>query len=222
MTWIGAAAYAAWAGARLPTFAELNTATLASSPTNTFYAVGDTVAVTEPGRGPGEAHHLVGNVQVWCDDGPATELLHCLSAVPIDTSSQGHGRYGLDGSPAWQPTSTTATSRTPRAGSSCKLRHLDASIRWHYDVHVRTTLTLDPDVAQLVDEAAHRARTSMKQVINDALRRALSQPPSRREPYHLPVHEATLQPGFDLAGFNRLADELEDEAILATGKRPGS
>ncbi len=87
---------------------------------------------------------------------------------------------------------------------------------------MRTTLTLDPDVAQLVDEAVHRARTSMKQVINDALRRALSQPPSRREPYHLPVHEAALQPGLDLAGFNRLADELEDEAILATGKRPGS
>ena len=106
--------------------------------------------------------------------------------------------------------------------SRARLRHLDAIIRWHYDVHVRTTLTLDPDVAQLVDEAVHRARTSMKQVINDALRRALSQPPSRREPYHLPVHEATLQPGFDLAGFNRLADELEDEAILATGKRPGS
>ena len=106
--------------------------------------------------------------------------------------------------------------------SRARLRHLDAIIRWHYDVHVRTTLTLDPDVAQLVDEAVHRARTSMKQVINDALRRALSQPPSRREPYHLPVHEAALQPGLDLAGFNRLADELEDEAILATGKRPGS
>ena len=87
---------------------------------------------------------------------------------------------------------------------------------------MRTTLTLDPDVAQLVDEAAHRARTSRKQVINDALRRELSPPPSRRQPYRLPVHEATLQPGIDLAGFNRLADELEDEAILATGKRPGS
>jgi hypothetical protein len=73
-----------------------------------------------------------------------------------------------------------------------------------------------------VDEAAHRERTSMKQVINDALRRALSQPPSRREPYRLPVHEAALQPGLDLAGFNRFADELEDEAILAAGKRPGS
>jgi hypothetical protein len=59
-------------------------------------------------------------------------------------------------------------------------------------------------------------------VINDALRRELSQPPSRREPYHLAVHEAKLQPGLDLAGFNRLADELEDEAILATRERPGS
>ena len=61
----------------------------------------------------------------------------------------------------------------------------------------------------------------MKQVINTALRGALSRPPSHREPYRLPVHEATLRPGLDLAGFNRLADELEDEAILAAGKRPG-
>ncbi len=59
----------------------------------------------------------------------------------------------------------------------------------------------------------------MKQVINTALRTALSRPSSRREPYHLPVHEATLQPGLDLVGFNRLADELGDEAILAAGKR---
>jgi hypothetical protein len=87
---------------------------------------------------------------------------------------------------------------------------------------VRTTLTLDPDVARLVDEAAHRARTSRKQVINDALRRVLSPSPSRRESYHLHAHEATLQPGLDLAGFNRLADELEDEAILDTGNRPRS
>jgi hypothetical protein len=52
-------------------------------------------------------------------------------------------------------------------------------------------------------------RTSKKRVINDALRRALSLPTSRREPYRLEVHSATLRPGLDLAGFNRLADELE-------------
>ncbi|MGO9504294.1 MAG: hypothetical protein ACLPUO_22570 [Streptosporangiaceae bacterium] len=87
---------------------------------------------------------------------------------------------------------------------------------------MRTTLTLDPDVARLVEDAVHRGRRPMKQVINDALRRALTQPPSYREPYRLAVHEAMLQPGFDLAGFNRLADELEDEAILAAGKHPES
>ncbi len=85
---------------------------------------------------------------------------------------------------------------------------------------MRTTLTLDPDVARLVEDAVHRERRSTKQVINDALRRGLSPPPSHREPYHLPAHQATLQPGYDLAGFNRLADELEDEASLASGKQP--
>jgi len=102
------------------------------------------------------------------------------------------------------------------------LEHLDAAIVRHYDALVRTTLTLDPDVARLVEDAVHRRRTSTKEVINDALRRALSEPPSRRERYHLPVHEATLQPGFDLAGFNRLADELEDDAILAAAEQPSS
>lgn len=84
---------------------------------------------------------------------------------------------------------------------------------------MRTTLTLDPDVADLVEDAVHRMRTSMKQVINDALRRALSPADSQREPYHVPVHEAVLQPGLDLSGFNRLADELEDAAILDTVRR---
>jgi len=100
--------------------------------------------------------------------------------------------------------------------------HLDAGRSRHYDDLMRTTLTLDPDVAALIEDVVHRTRKSMKQVINDALRHALAQPPSRREAYHLAVHEATLQPGLDLAGFNRLADELEDQAILSAQKRPGS
>jgi hypothetical protein len=39
--------------------------------TNHGYQDGDTVPSAEPGRGPGEIHHLVGNLQVWCCDGPA-------------------------------------------------------------------------------------------------------------------------------------------------------
>jgi hypothetical protein len=93
-------------------------------------------------------------------------------------------------------------------------RHLDASLRWHHDAKVRTTLTLDDDVARLVDDAVHRERRPMKQVINDALRRALTPAASREELYRLTPHESAVRPGFDLAGLNRLADELEDEAII--------
>ena len=84
---------------------------------------------------------------------------------------------------------------------------------------MRTTLTLDPDVARLVDDAVHRERRPMKQVINDALRRALAAPPRRRQPYRLVAHDSRLRPGIDLAGFNRLADELEDAAITGAAGR---
>jgi hypothetical protein len=81
---------------------------------------------------------------------------------------------------------------------------------------MRTTLTLDPDVARLIDDAVHRERRPMKQVVNDALRRAL-QPVDAQpaEPYRLAPHRSALRPGLDLAGFNKLADELDDEQIVA-------
>jgi len=84
---------------------------------------------------------------------------------------------------------------------------------------VRTTLTLDDDVARLVEDAVHREHRSMKQIINDALRQALAPRVPRHEPYCLVPHESAVRPGFDLAGFNQLADELEDEAILDRARR---
>lgn len=60
----------------------------------------------------------------------------------------------------------------------------------------------------------------MKQVVNDALRQALGPRSSaQREPYRLVPHESSLRPGLDRTGFNRLVDELEDEAILARARR---
>jgi hypothetical protein len=58
----------------------------------------------------------------------------------------------------------------------------------------------------------------MKQIVNDALRRALAPRVARQEPYQLTPHESAVRPGFDLSGFNRLADELEDEAIIDTSR----
>lgn len=87
--------------------------------------------------------------------------------------------------------------------------------------YMRTTLTLDEDVAQLVEDAVHREHRPMKQIVNDALRSALAPRVDRQEPYHLTPHESAVRPGFDPAGFNRLADELEDEAVLGKA-RPAS
>jgi hypothetical protein len=84
---------------------------------------------------------------------------------------------------------------------------------------MRTTLTLDPDVAQLVDDAVHRERRPMKQVINDALRRGLAAQRPAAGTYRLITHESRLRPGFDLTGFNKLADELEDDAIAEGVRR---
>lgn len=84
----------------------------------------------------------------------------------------------------------------------------------HHDDYVRTTLTLDDDVARLVEDATHRERRAMKHVINDALRSALAPEVARQEPYQLTPHDSALRPGFDPSGFNRLADELEDAEIV--------
>lgn len=81
-------------------------------------------------------------------------------------------------------------------------------------------MTLDPDVARLIDDAVHRERRPMKQVINDALRRGLRPAiAAAAPPYSLQPHESALRPGFDLTGFNRLVDDLEDEQVLDRARR---
>jgi hypothetical protein len=95
-------------------------------------------------------------------------------------------------------------------------RHLDACKNEHHDASMRTTLTLDPDVARLLEEEMHRARKPFKQVVNDALRRALAPQPTtaRRRTYRVQPHAARFLPGLDRARLNALADELEDTAII--------
>ena len=92
VSWIGAAAYAAYRGARLPRRTEmmslvdeLHADGLITGRPNTDYRLGDVVAVSEPGLPATRLHHPVGNLQVWCCDGPdeaellggpATRFLH--------------------------------------------------------------------------------------------------------------------------------------------------
>lgn len=80
---------------------------------------------------------------------------------------------------------------------------------------MRTTLTLDDDVARLVDDVMHRERRSMKDVVNQALRSALTTDrPS--DPFVAAVHSSTVRPGIDPGRLNQLVDELSDDMWQAT------
>jgi hypothetical protein len=83
---------------------------------------------------------------------------------------------------------------------------------------MRTTLTLDPDVARMIEDAVHRLRQPFKQVVNDALRRGLTPAGRRRSPsppYRVRPHAARLLSGFDRGKLNSLVDEMEDRALVA-------
>jgi hypothetical protein len=89
---------------------------------------------------------------------------------------------------------------------------------------MRTTLTIDPDVAHMLEEEVHRERKPMKQVVNEALRRGLSPRLSGKKlpPYRVTLSIGGLQPGVDPARLNQLADEFEVEEYLRIAREQSS
>ena len=80
---------------------------------------------------------------------------------------------------------------------------------------MRTTLTLDPDVAQLLQHEVRRTNRGMKAVVNDALRRGLGTlgKPPRHSRYKVEPHAFGFRAGIDQDRLNQLVDELEAEEI---------
>lgn len=76
---------------------------------------------------------------------------------------------------------------------------------------MRTTLTLDPDVAALLERATAERGVSFKAVVNEAIRAGLGQ--TQAVEYHF-VPKALGGVLVDLDHANRLAADLEDEAIV--------
>jgi hypothetical protein len=79
---------------------------------------------------------------------------------------------------------------------------------------MRTTLTIEPDVADLLKEAIEREHSTLKDVVNEALRRGL-RPAGSHPGLRVVPHVTALMPGLDPRGFNKLADELEDDVLIA-------
>jgi hypothetical protein len=93
--------------------------------------------------------------------------------------------------------------------------HLDITKLEHHDVRMRTTLTLDDDVAERLDQEIRRSGQGMKSVVNEALRVAFGLAPSRETPppFEVRPHTFGFKPGIDLDRMNQLADEMEAEEV---------
>jgi hypothetical protein len=73
---------------------------------------------------------------------------------------------------------------------------------------MRTTITLDPDVARDVERRMAEDGRSFKQVVNEGLRRGLAsgvrEAPAR---YEVAIFDSPIEPGIDLTKVNQLLDE---------------
>lgn len=75
---------------------------------------------------------------------------------------------------------------------------------------MRTTVTIDADTAALLQEEVARTGLSFKQVLNQAVRRALA--PRARAAKLEPLFQHPFPP--DLINFNHLSDDWDDEETL--------
>lgn len=80
---------------------------------------------------------------------------------------------------------------------------------------MRTTLTLEPDVALRLKRRMKERKITLKQAVNEALRRGLSNSkPQPAQPYRVKPWSFGFKPGIDPDKLNQLVDQLEVEAFL--------
>jgi hypothetical protein len=89
---------------------------------------------------------------------------------------------------------------------------------------MRTTLTLDEDVAAKLRQFAARRRLSFKEAVNSVLRRGLAAQEKKSrsaQPFRVPVFRSRFRPGVDPLRLNQLVDDLATEEF-AGAARPRS
>ena len=89
---------------------------------------------------------------------------------------------------------------------------------------MRTTVTIDDDVAAALKRRAHQEQTSFRATLNAVLRRGLSgqDPTAAPTPFRVVPFSATLRPGIDPTKLNQLIDDLEVEDYLEEASLDGS
>ena len=81
---------------------------------------------------------------------------------------------------------------------------------------MRTTLTLDDDLAERLKELARQSGRTVKEVTNEAIRRGLSAgdtPASGPKPFRVVAARRGFKAGIDPLKLNQIYDDLEIEAL---------
>jgi hypothetical protein len=81
-------------------------------------------------------------------------------------------------------------------------------------LHMRTTVTLDPDVEAQLRAAMRERGVSFKVAINDAVRAGLNGPAPAARRFRMTTAPLGVRPGFNLDKALTLAGEMEDEETL--------
>jgi len=78
---------------------------------------------------------------------------------------------------------------------------------------MRTTITLEPEVAKRLRSEIRRTGKAMKALVNEALKLGLgmSGKPVRPSRFEVRPHAFGFKPGIDLDRINQLVDEIEAE-----------
>jgi hypothetical protein len=85
-----------------------------------------------------------------------------------------------------------------------------------HDAHMRTTLTIEPELAERIKQEAALGKRPFKAVVNDALRKGLGlEPIKRAKPYRIKPHSSAFVGGVDSGRLNQLVDELEAGEFLS-------
>lgn len=86
---------------------------------------------------------------------------------------------------------------------------------------MRTTVTLDADVEQLLRDAMQQRRQGFKEALNQAIRAGLSSAGVgvADQPFTVRAQPMGLRAGIDPGRLNQLADELESDAFVGLSQR---
>jgi len=79
---------------------------------------------------------------------------------------------------------------------------------------VRTTVTLDPDVAVKLQQVMRERGISFKSALNEAVRSGLAGGPPTARRYRMPTAPLGVRKGVNLDHALRLAGEMEDAEIV--------